>query len=524
MNARELLLGIVGIGAVASGACTDDKASSTAAMASSSSAGTQASSGVGAAGGATSTVSSSHTSSSSAGGAGGIGGTGGTGGTPVLPWTKHFGSADDDYAYGVTANAAGETIIQATIKQPIDFGGGTLMPGGSGHNVALAKFDPSGKHVWSKVFKNTTDADPTSVLDDGLSNLFLIGVMEGNFGNQDFGGSPLSQACNVNLYVGKLDSSGGHLWSKVYNSGCFANGGRGIVDANHNLIVAGAVGGPVDFGTGPVTFKGVKDALIVKIASNGSTMWSKTFGDSKDQSADAHAVDPQGNIIAAGQYQGDIDLGGGPLGPAVGIDSWVAKLDTNGNHIWSRALNNTQASQGVVGAGAVASDSQKNTIVAGSFSNGCNFGGGVLSAKPGPGNYDLFVAKYDPAGKYLWAKNFGTGIASTCAGTSIQIAGNDDIVLAGTFDTTIDLGCGALQAPVQSMFLARFAPNGACIWSAAIGATLGETNCSMSQDAVGNEAFFASFSGTLTAGSPFGSAHYASPNGFRDLFLGKFKP
>jgi hypothetical protein len=53
---------------------------------------------MGGAGGVASSTSAGGMGGSGVGGA--AGGMGGAGGGPLLPWTKHFGSADDDYAYG----------------------------------------------------------------------------------------------------------------------------------------------------------------------------------------------------------------------------------------------------------------------------------------------------------------------------------------------------------------------------------------------------------------------------------------
>jgi hypothetical protein len=451
---------------------------------------------------------------------GAAGGMGGAGGGPLLPWTKHFGSADDDYAYGVTASGVGDTIIQATIKKPVDFGGGMLIPSGNGHNVALAKYDASGKHVWSKVFTHSIDADPRLLLNDGLGNLFMVGSMEGNFANQDFGGPALPQACDTNTYAVKLDGTGNHVWSKIYKQCSFNSVSDATVDPNHNLLVVGQTMGSVDFGTGPITSNGSDDVVVAKIDNNGGGVWAKNFGDVKSQGSWGIASDSLGSVVIVGTNQGTIDFGGGPISAVGVVGGWAAKLDPNGAHVWSRGFNNVQPTPNGVGAFAVTADSQGNTIVAGTFQGVCDFGGGTLTAVAG--GTDLFVAKYDPAGTHMWSKHFGTGQAGPAGMHALEVRAGDEILLAGTFDTAIDLGCGMLQGPQQSALVARFSPNGSCVWSQAIAGST--ANLGIKVDATGNAVVYGSFSLNIKLGSVFGNTQYLGVSNYADLFLGKFKP
>src|SRR4051812_8436234 len=65
---------------------------------------------------------------------------------------------------------------------------------------------------------------------------------------------------------------------------------------------------------------------------------------------------------------------------------------------------------GIDSAFAVAVDSHGDSVVAGLFSGTADFqpGSGVTNLTS-VGQSDVFVAKYSPAGKLLWAKQFGGG-------------------------------------------------------------------------------------------------------------------
>ncbi|MDC0682475.1 outer membrane protein assembly factor BamB family protein [Sorangium atrum] len=115
------------------------------------------------------------------------------------------------------------------------------------------------------------------------------------------------------------------------------------VDAMGNYYILGAFEGTVDFGAGPLTSAGGSDIFLLKLDPSGAPLWSKRFGTPLRETGDALAIDGNGNVLLAGNYEDDfsgigMDLGfGGCALPAPPDRSaqFVAKLDPDGNHIWS---------------------------------------------------------------------------------------------------------------------------------------------------------------------------------------------
>ncbi|WP_441291640.1 hypothetical protein ACSRUE_15320 [Sorangium sp. KYC3313] len=115
------------------------------------------------------------------------------------------------------------------------------------------------------------------------------------------------------------------------------------VDAMGNYYIFGAFEGTVDFGTGPLTSAGDSDIFLLKLDPSGAPLWSKRFGTPFPETGDALAIDGNGNVLIAGTYEGNysgigMDLGfGGCALPAPPDRSaqFMAKLDPDGNHIWS---------------------------------------------------------------------------------------------------------------------------------------------------------------------------------------------
>ena len=88
-------------------------------------------------------------------------------------------------------------------------------------------------------------------------------------------------------------------------------------------------GGPV------LTSMGEEDIFVVKLNSLGNHKFSKRFGAAGQQQATAIVGDSTGALVLAGNFQGTVDFGGGPLISAGATDIFVTKLDVNGGHEWS---------------------------------------------------------------------------------------------------------------------------------------------------------------------------------------------
>ena len=83
--------------------------------------------------------------------------------------------------------------------------------------------------------------------------------------------------------------------------------------------------------------------------------WSRSFGDASTQRVNAVAVDAMGAVFVTGSFSGTTDFGGGPLDAAGNdTDLFVAKYDTNGDHLWSRRFGDSSRQSGLaiaVGSG-----------------------------------------------------------------------------------------------------------------------------------------------------------------------------
>ncbi len=137
--------------------------------------------------------------------------------------------------------------------------------------------------------------------------------------------------------------------------------------------------------------------------SNGNWLWAKQAGGTSEEWGIGVAVDSNGNSYVTGFYQESATFGTITLTSSGGNDIFVAKLDSNGNWLWAKQAGGTSYDEGV----SIAVDTNGNSYVTGDFSGSATFGTTTLTSS---GEGDIFVAKMDISGNWLWAQQAGEQI------------------------------------------------------------------------------------------------------------------
>lgn len=283
---------------------------------------------------------------------------------------KGTGFVDVD---ALDVSPAGDLVLGGMAQGPLDAGGGTLS--GGEWPTFLARYDPFGAHVWSKV----------------ISPLNVIDVRFGPQGDIFLGGWSVGPENSLSVTV--LDSGGGSLWSRTI--GAVSSEGSGSMHIaptpDGGVYLAGTFSATWDLGAGPVTAKGKDEAFLVKLAKGGDYQWGKTFGDGDPQYTLAVACDAAGNAVMVNGFRGTIDLGAGALhsSSALTDDTAVTKFAPDGTPKWSRRFG--EASNLYISE--VATDAAGAIYLGGDVLGDIDFGSGPL---PGTGHADIVIVKLAP--------------------------------------------------------------------------------------------------------------------------------
>ena len=351
-------------------------------------------------------------------------------------WSRAIADKESQFSYGagIAVTPTGGLVVAGDFDGTIDLGGGAMTANYLG-DVFLASFDADGQHLWSKRFQSSQWGAATGVAVDGAGNIGMTGWFRGQI---DLGGGPLVAPVNPNnpdVYVGRFDKDGKHLWSLRFGDGSAQEGDSIAVDIEGDLYACGRFQGTINPGKGQMTSAGGNDIYVVRYDAVGNAVWAKRFGDAQGQNCYDIKVDAKGRVIFGGMIQGSVDFGGGALADA-GTAAFIAALDLSGGHLWSAAWPGSGSRQ----LRGLAIDPVGNVAITGSFGSSINFGGKALT---GEGLGDLFIARFNGLDA-LWARQAGD--FKPQQGDAIAADAGAHVITFGTAEGTVNLGGGPLTS------------------------------------------------------------------------------
>jgi hypothetical protein len=434
---------------------------------------------------------------------------------PVHLWSMDFGNNEFQYAYDVAVDDSNNVVVVGGFYGEINFGCVVLERTVS-TNAFVAKFDENGGCLWAKQFGDAARQAATHVATDRLGNIIVAGSFEGTV---DFGGGELSSSGGFNMVLAKLDAQGNHVWSRRFGDADQLTLGeiKGIaVGDSSDIVITGAFAGTLDFGGAVLTSAGGLDMFLAKLDGDGNHQWSQSYGAAAQQYPRGVAIDGQGNVVATGDFNGQVDFGGGTLVNTSASDVFVAKFDSSGNHLWSSRYGNANAGD-YHRAQGVAVDGAGNIVITGDYEGDIDFGGGVLA---GAGEYDVFVAKLAPSGAHMWSQGFGDEDEDYVKGIAVDDSAN--VVVTGHFYGDIEFGGGPISSGGSNdIFLAKLDPDGVHLWSRGFGGSAYEFARGVAAGGAGSIVVAGFFYGTVDfGGGPLTSGTSIWDN--TDIFTAKF--
>ena len=389
---------------------------------------------------------------------------------PVFQWVKGFQVANINnyttYNNGRTVgvDAQGNVYSAGLFEHTIDMDPGpgvSLMTGGgrSEYGIYISKLDANGNFVWGKQIPVLVEWASIELKVDRDGNVYLASCFaepaDMDPGPGVFMMKPIGAK---DAFVVKIDTNGNLVWAKQF-------GGPGdtvpessaiALDKDNNVIVCGLFNNTVDFDPGPGTYNLKSSAhlqsFIVKLTNNGDLIWALQFGNGAEVYAGSSIgdvkCDSKGNICLVGDFQRTADFDPGPgvfsmtSSPGSTDDSYIAKLDGNGNFMWAEQLANpTNYYNDFIHSAAIDVDRSDNIVITGSCIGTRDFdpGPGVYTL-PGAGSFDSYVLKLNERGGFIWARRIGGKDQDT--GNDVAVDGDDNIYVLGEYANGTDLDPG----------------------------------------------------------------------------------
>jgi len=388
------------------------------------------------------------------------------------------------------AEASGESIpSEITAGEVVDLGSAgtftssqTLTVSGSGETLCVEGVSDSGNTYSADLSEGIRNYDcdgyangieplvlsyPDAEFMHGSNSDAVLPVVSGGFGVKTYALSgSLPDGVSFDSDTGEFAGPLGSAWAiapTVVGDSSLDLGESVAVLADGSVVVTGHFQGTVQFGSITLTTTAWHDVFVAKMDANGQWVWATRAGSTSKDMGDAVTVLNDGSVVVTGWYWGAATFGGTSLPSAGGSDVFVAKLDADGEWLWATKAGGTGIDRGE----AIGALSDGSVIVTGHFNDTATFGSTDVSAD----GYDIFVAKVDASGNWVWVAPAGGD--GTDSGLSISTLSDGSALVSGVFwsdpGEVADFGSLTLPGASRDVFVAKVSATGEWVWATKAG-------------------------------------------------------
>jgi hypothetical protein len=308
-----------------------------------------------------------------------------------------------------------------------------------------------------------------------------------------------------------------------------------VIDDSGNVYSTGVVWLTVDFDPGPGIFNiyswiNGTDAFIQKLDSAGNFVWALSITGPRSTSSSGIAIDEAGYLYMTGVFYETVDFDPGPgvfnMTASAVRNSYILKLDRNGNFVWARSF--AGGFQGSDESQAICVDKNGGVYITGAY-------GGTIDFDPSLATYnlssatpmnDIFVVKLDSSGDFQWAQTYGDTLTDN--GKSIEADALGAIYVSGTFERTVDFDPNGSNFSMTSngledIFVLKLDTSGNFIWANSLGGPEDDSMSEIAIDLSGNVYLTGGFQDTADF-DPGPATFEMTSNGINDAYIQKLDP
>ena len=369
-------------------------------------------------------------------------------------WTMSLPNGSRDIV--ITIGSNGVLYIAGRFSGTVDFdptGAVDSHSSNGSYDNFISKYDVDGNYYWTRTFGGSSVDETNGITTNQNNEVFVTGNFWGSnidFDGTDSGTDIHSSHGGYDVFITKYNGDGTYGWTRTFGSGGY-NSDRGYSvksDDTNGIYVYGYFYGSFDFNDSGVgdpdvhTSNGSTDFFLTKHLSDGTYVWTRTFGgedgDDLDEGHDNFVLDGDGGIYMTSYfYSRSIDFDGTDgediqtlsLSDPWGYnDVFLTKYYTDGSYGWTRIIGGSDTEYGI----GVAVDNDNNVYVGGTtYSSGVVFDDGRdILMNPVYDDTSIFFAQYSSDGNYNWSRVFPFG--SYLASIDMH---NDKLFIGGWFWT-----------------------------------------------------------------------------------------
>lgn len=345
---------------------------------------------------------------------------------PGQYWMLKNGSVTADEGIDICIDNSGNTYTTGYFTGVAWFGNVTLSSAGT-TDIFIVKTNNTGDVVWAKSAGGFGPDKGLSVKTDINGNCYVTGFF---YGTASFGGTSISSiAGSQDMFLAKYDVNGNFVWVTSGGGKTGDMGNAVTADRYGNVYITGQFADTAQFsGTTLISmpdtnFQSSIDAFIAKYNSSGNLLWIKKGSAIYTDRGMDICVDTLGSVYAIGQFSDTIAFDNIYNNNSFNA-TYLIKYDSAGTELWFRRMGGS--SQNI--AYGVALDANANIYLTGDCAGNIIFFGPTNFPFTSPYNYNVYIAKYNSNGDFLWFTSDGSSSQVSSRNIALDNSGNPHIV------------------------------------------------------------------------------------------------
>lgn len=323
-------------------------------------------------------------------------------------------------------------------------------------------------------------------------------------------GRGAARSAPTDAFLVKVGAEGKLAWARTFGASR-DDTANGVAVRGDRVVVVGAFLDELRIGPYVKQAAGSDDLFVAAFDGAGDIQWVWHAGGVDSDGANAVAAAPDGGWIVGGSFSGAGAFGDTQLRSRGGTDAFLMKLDRAGGLEWVKSFGGRYHDR----IRHVGVDGQGNIYALGELRDESSWGTAKPLRAAGGADFDVVLAKYDLNGDALWAQRFGGQFDEMAGGLAVDPAGNATIT--GAFRKQISFGDGDDHTSLgeEDAFVARFDGRGKLQWARTYGAARDDAGNGIAADAAGNTVV----TGWFQSAVDFGAGAVSSKTANKDVFV-----
>ena len=366
---------------------------------------------------------------------------------------------------------------------------------------------------WMRTAQGSSWDEASAIACDNSGNSIATGYFEGSF---NIGDSTFNTGTYADIFLIKHNSEGALEWAKQFSCERGAHGNSVLLDEKGNSILTGVFSDSVRINNHKYYGYLSQTGFIAKFDPDGNIVWFNMMDGEDGYIWPADMVFlSTGNIVCSGTYHGTVTIGDSVI-TTDDDGTFLVQYSPTGEFI--KLIEPCTGTINDVDLLGIASDNMDNIFIGGNFLETLTFPDTGITSK---GYHDIFIAKFDNQGNFLWARQEGGNYSDLGIDVASDQQGN--AVITGYFSGSVTIGDTTVTAlGSEEIIIIKYDPEGRLLWVRTAGGNvqmaLDEAN-GIAADNNGN--FF--LTGCFEGSASFGDTTLIS-SGSTDLFCTKYDP